>query len=254
MTPPEYIHSPNSNKRRRLSNKDDQEAERFQTVPRLYTSPPTRTLPPQQPSPGLPTRSATTESWAAGSTRTSPLLPTMTGGAAPVRSPLTMAVNDRSESRPTLPSLPLLNFERESQVPRGRGNSSDDYQLRTTMLAGSPMVELVPTPYRPGGFAFAYGHPTQAHSLSVGAVHRFDRTPFSTGAFGPQFHDLLRSELSGLGMNGENRQRKRRGNLPKETTDKLRAWFHAHLGHPYPTEDEKQELMRQTGLQMSTLP
>lgn len=53
------------------------------------------------------------------------------------------------------------------------------------------------------------------------------------------------------GMGGDNKQRKRRGNLPKETTDKLRAWFVAHLQHPYPTEDEKQELMRQTGLQMS---
>lgn len=49
----------------------------------------------------------------------------------------------------------------------------------------------------------------------------------------------------------DTRQRKRRGNLPKETTDKLRAWFVSHLTHPYPTEDEKQELMRQTGLQMS---
>jgi hypothetical protein len=54
-------------------------------------------------------------------------------------------------------------------------------------------------------------------------------------------------------LNGDNKQRKRRGNLPKETTDKLRAWFVAHLQHPYPTEDEKQELMRQTGLQMSKL-
>ncbi|OAA65740.1 homeobox transcription factor [Niveomyces insectorum RCEF 264] len=48
-------------------------------------------------------------------------------------------------------------------------------------------------------------------------------------------------------------QRKRRGNLPKETTDKLRAWFYAHLHHPYPSEDEKQELMRQTGLQMNQI-
>lgn len=57
--------------------------------------------------------------------------------------------------------------------------------------------------------------------------------------------------MGGMGFNGDNKQRKRRGNLPKETTDKLRAWFLAHLSHPYPTEDEKQELMRQTGLQMS---
>jgi hypothetical protein len=49
----------------------------------------------------------------------------------------------------------------------------------------------------------------------------------------------------------EGKQRKRRGNLPKETTDILRAWFISHLQHPYPTEDEKQELMRLTGLQMS---
>jgi len=55
------------------------------------------------------------------------------------------------------------------------------------------------------------------------------------------------------GLVGETKQRKRRGNLPKETTDKLRAWFVAHLQHPYPTEDEKQELMRQTGLQMNQI-
>jgi hypothetical protein len=51
----------------------------------------------------------------------------------------------------------------------------------------------------------------------------------------------------------EGKTRKRRGNLPKETTDKLRAWFMGHLHHPYPTEDEKQDLMRQTGLQISKL-
>jgi hypothetical protein len=56
-----------------------------------------------------------------------------------------------------------------------------------------------------------------------------------------------------VGFGGDTKQRKRRGNLPKETTDKLRAWFVAHLQHPYPTEDEKQELMRQTGLQMNQI-
>lgn len=45
--------------------------------------------------------------------------------------------------------------------------------------------------------------------------------------------------------------RRRRGNLPKDITDKLRAWFFSHLAHPYPTEDEKQQLMDATGLQMS---
>jgi hypothetical protein len=52
-------------------------------------------------------------------------------------------------------------------------------------------------------------------------------------------------------MSGDGKQRKRRGNLPKETTDTLRAWFRENLGHPYPSEEEKQRLMKATGLQMS---
>ncbi|KZF21700.1 Homeodomain-like protein, partial [Xylona heveae TC161] len=43
----------------------------------------------------------------------------------------------------------------------------------------------------------------------------------------------------------------RRGNLPKQVTDLLRSWFHEHLSHPYPSEEEKQELMQRTGLTMS---
>lgn len=52
-------------------------------------------------------------------------------------------------------------------------------------------------------------------------------------------------------MGGDSKQRKRRGNLPKETTDTLRAWFREHLVHPYPSEEEKQRMMKVTGLQMS---
>lgn len=68
-------------------------------------------------------------------------------------------------------------------------------------------------------------------------------------------HDMYAQHMGVPVQNGDGGkggpQRKRRGNLPKETTDKLRNWFHAHLHHPYPTEDEKQELMMVTGLQMS---
>jgi Homeobox KN domain len=45
--------------------------------------------------------------------------------------------------------------------------------------------------------------------------------------------------------------RKKRNNLPKETTDILRKWYEAHSHYPYPTEEEKKELMRQTRLEMS---
>lgn len=43
-------------------------------------------------------------------------------------------------------------------------------------------------------------------------------------------------------------RKRRRGNLPKQVTDLLRSWLNDHIHHPYPTEDEKQMLMAQTGL------
>lgn len=45
--------------------------------------------------------------------------------------------------------------------------------------------------------------------------------------------------------------KRRRGNLPKHVTDLLRGWLNDHLHHPYPTEDEKQLLMQQTGLNIN---
>jgi hypothetical protein len=45
--------------------------------------------------------------------------------------------------------------------------------------------------------------------------------------------------------------KRRRGNLPKPVTDILRAWFHEHLDHPYPSEEDKQMFMTRTGLSIS---
>ena len=47
--------------------------------------------------------------------------------------------------------------------------------------------------------------------------------------------------------------RRRRGNLPKWATDCLKQWFYDHVAHPYPTEQEKQELCKLTGLGMTQL-
>lgn len=46
----------------------------------------------------------------------------------------------------------------------------------------------------------------------------------------------------------DSRNRRRRGNLPKPVTDILRGWFHEHLDHPYPTEEDKQAFAARTGL------
>ncbi|MCJ1473036.1 hypothetical protein MMC13_001685 [Lambiella insularis] len=51
----------------------------------------------------------------------------------------------------------------------------------------------------------------------------------------------------------DGKQKRRRGNLPKTVTDTLRVWFTEHIAHPYPTEEEKQILMSQTGLTISQI-
>lgn len=65
---------------------------------------------------------------------------------------------------------------------------------------------------------------------------------------------MAHHQQANFGIMGEPvdpRTRRRRGNLPKPVTDILRAWFHEHLEHPYPSEDDKQIFMNRTGLSIS---
>ena len=50
---------------------------------------------------------------------------------------------------------------------------------------------------------------------------------------------------------GGGNKKRRKGNLPKNVTEILRNWFQDHVAHPYPTEEEKIFLMKETGLTMS---
>ncbi|KAI4273856.1 MAG: hypothetical protein LQ337_004347 [Flavoplaca oasis] len=76
------------------------------------------------------------------------------------------------------------------------------------------------------------------YAQSVGYMpHSHDQ--YAPGGQQVQFHNV---EV------GDNRNKKRRGNLPKQTTDVLRAWLHDHLDHAYPSEEQKQHLIRETGL------
>lgn len=52
-------------------------------------------------------------------------------------------------------------------------------------------------------------------------------------------------------MDHDGRNKKRRGNLPKAVTDILKTWLSNHLEHPYPSEDEKHELVARTGLSLA---
>ncbi|KAI0481214.1 hypothetical protein GGR56DRAFT_310209 [Xylariaceae sp. FL0804] len=262
-TSPEYVHSPSQHKRRRLSFGGEREMERASQVPRLYSSPQRTVARPR--SPPVAPRPAP-ELWR-DSDRTSPYAgsgayPAMRSPGRLVETPARHETPEWVEARPTLPSLPLLNFERAAagEMHRVRSHSGDEYvrePLRRPSLTTSSshgMDAAGAAGYRhQAGYGYGYSHPSRVQSLSVGSVHPFDQTPFfSGGGYGHQMQDMMRMGGDfGLGLGGESKQRKRRGNLPKETTDKLRAWFVSHLGHPYPTEDEKQEFVRQTGLQMN---
>lgn len=146
------------------------------------------------------------------------------------------------ERRLTLPSLINITDRHQNSA-----SYTSDYTIgaytapRIRNLQESRPLEPTMTAYSTH-YPYGYQQPRgQPYLVSVP-----DRTPFSSPYSQPLFHEGYNHE-----MGHDSKQRKRRGNLPKDTTDKLRGWFIQHLTHPYPTEDEKQELMRQTNLQMS---
>ncbi|KAI7863403.1 Homeodomain-like protein, partial [Spinellus fusiger] len=47
--------------------------------------------------------------------------------------------------------------------------------------------------------------------------------------------------------------KRRRGNLPKAVTAILREWLARHKKHPYPTEEEKAALARETRLTLNQI-
>lgn len=91
-----------------------------------------------------------------------------------------------------------------------------------------------------------YGQPTyESSSRAYSSIHGdMDYTPQPPN--GPQ-----PPNFGVLGDSNDPRTKRRRGNLPKQVTDILRAWFHDHLDHPYPTEEDKQIFIARTGLSIS---
>ncbi|XP_026232381.1 homeobox protein PKNOX1.1 isoform X1 [Anabas testudineus] len=49
-------------------------------------------------------------------------------------------------------------------------------------------------------------------------------------------------------FNDDNSTKNKRGVLPKHATNVMRSWLFQHIGHPYPTEDEKKQIATQTNL------
>ncbi|RDA86630.1 hypothetical protein CP533_1561, partial [Ophiocordyceps camponoti-saundersi (nom. inval.)] len=236
LASPEYVHSPNANKRRRVSM--DDEAPSHSQIPRLYRSP-ERPFPRQLSSPRreVPMSASTTGTWASP-TRSSPLA---SSGGGPVEIS-SSGSSSRMEPRPMMPGVVKLECP-----PMSMHEGRDSGPESAASLDGRHHQ-----PYRLHDYSYAYHHHHHHHHHHAANRHQSlsgvssGRPPQERAVYHPQYP----GEVVGA---GDAKQRKRRGNLPKETTDKLRAWFVAHLHHPYPTEEEKQELMRQTGLQMNQI-
>ncbi|TRX90765.1 hypothetical protein FHL15_008344 [Xylaria flabelliformis] len=272
ITPPDYVISPNqSSKRRRVSSDEEAEYYRASEVPRPYTIP--RRVVSRPQSPCLETR-LPFRPWVE-SAPSSPHHADYNMMMVHTRSPDCANPHERTETRRAPPpSYPVSNYEpgiggnyrghSGDEYHRTQGHSGDEYMIessrRSSYAPGSNgySTDVGGHGYRPPSYHHPYGyhHPSRTQSLSVGSAHlesRLERTPFSSGGY--YHHETymrVGSDFS-MGPNGEGKQRKRRGNLPKETTEILRNWFFTHLAHPYPTEDEKQALMRETNLQMNQI-
>lgn len=243
VTTPEYTYSSYSNKRRRVSWGEDDD-ERASQVPRLYShslkdSPglypyPSLASPRQPPSAVSPTTipRPATESWAG------PSRMVQTGVLPPI-----------GERRRTLPNFALL------PNPPTRQQSVEDYpseRPRMAAFSSNSQMAAMEADTRPFQSGDSYGsyHPdrAQSHSLRPPLYDQNSRSPVL------RYPGSARvNERGGTVPIKDGKRPKRRGNLPKEATDSLRAWFITHLKHPYPTEEEKQQLLGQTGLEMSKL-
>ncbi|KAG8507168.1 Homeobox protein PKNOX1 [Galemys pyrenaicus] len=63
----------------------------------------------------------------------------------------------------------------------------------------------------------------------------------------PQLQLQLNQDLSIL-HSDDSSSKNKRGVLPKHATSVMRSWLFQHIGHPYPTEDEKKQIAAQTNL------
>lgn len=266
------VQSPYFNKRRRLSAEDDHKLElRDNIAANRYRNPRS----PAQRSQSVfvsPTTSnrevdklAQAKNWPSSGHNSLHLQPRgFLGSRSPnheTRIPFeSSGVDDRFDWRPTLPGLPPLTLSRGPAPSHLDRSNVNEVTLNSSRSGTQKYSQPLTSTFNPSMSAyshpaFAYGYQQPQGQLYSGSSNHFPSHHRAASSSSHQITYLDNGLPYGMSDSGhESKPRKRRGNLPKETTDKLRAWFVAHLQHPYPTEDEKQNLMRQTGLQMSMPP
>jgi hypothetical protein len=86
--------------------------------------------------------------------------------------------------------------------------------------------------------------------LETSAASRIPRRDFTGDSVLDDLKERHGSALTAL-HSGLGEPKKKRRNLSKGATEVLNRWFFLHLHDPYPTDEEKQILSKQTGLSLS---
>lgn len=202
--------------------------------------------------------SSTSSSYATDN-RPSPYLPPVSSLTSSRGSSFDMDSSERSQLPVTLPSLFTHTQSLPQSVQHSTYTSSIDNDIRYQQsqeyhrYPGGSVIPNGPS-YQSSSPVQQYSHQQYySHSSYPQPQGNFgysstqpmvmdNRSPFSTG------HPVdMTMDHFDHGRPGK----RRRGNLPKHVTDLLRGWLNDHLHHPYPTEDEKQMLMAQTGLNIN---
>ena len=176
-----------------------------------------------------------------------------TTNTSPSVSPVNPAQS--SASRLTQPERTRQMKVEASATPSLPSNATSPYAPPTGQAQPSAQYGgygyAQPSPYRPAGPSY----PQSLPSTPSGPVFKVEAPPYGGYPVPPGLpagYPVANGQPLYIDnfqpADGERRSKKRRGNLPKWQTDFMRAWYNDHLGNPYPTDDEKHMIMRETGL------
>ncbi|XP_064799969.1 homeobox protein PKNOX1-like isoform X4 [Oncorhynchus masou masou] len=156
----------------------------------------------------------------------------------------------------------LLSGEPGSPYSSGQGFSPTKIQTSSCFTGTlSPQGIVVPaSALQQGNVTVTTVNPTQV--IAGGAVYQPVTVVNSQGqvvsqTLSPQTIRIQNTQLQ-LQLNqdlsffnhDESSPKNKRGVLPKQATNVMRSWLFQHIGHPYPTEDEKKQIATQTNLSL----
>lgn len=185
--------------------------------------------------------------------------PPSSGGAGPEPvSPYTALSSNQSSALYTPNSAGLNAYwgppRPSSQPEKYNGDQGSEFYAGSARIAGRR--ESLPTSTTSGGGGDWSPYNTSAGTGSelilpsptpsyTGPGMRSPATPSTINS------SVLHTPSTTLTTPATGSAQRKRGKLPKETTDFLKSWLHRHAEHPYPSEEEKKQLCAATGLSMS---